>query len=120
LLPHAVIHTHSHVDHYGGVKGVVSEAEVKAGKVKIIAPEGFLKAALDENVMVGTAMSRRTGYMCGVFLPPGPRGKEAVGRENEAHPAFNIIPSLPLELIEYPRSLISLVYPVDITNLIVR
>ena len=50
----AVIYTHSHVDHYGGVKGVVSEDDVKAGKVKIIAPEGFLKAALDENVMAGT------------------------------------------------------------------
>src|SRR5271157_2128866 len=64
----AVIYSHSHVDHYGGVKGVVSEDDVKAGKVKIIAPEGFLKAALDENVMAGTAMSRRAGYMYGVFL----------------------------------------------------
>ncbi len=75
----AVIHTHSHVDHYGGVKGVVSEAEVKAGKVRIIAPEGFLKAALDENVMAGTAMSRRAGYMYGVYLPPGPQGKVTMG-----------------------------------------
>lgn len=75
----AVIHTHSHVDHYGGVKGVVSEDDVKAGKVKIIAPQGFLKAALDENVMVGTAMSRRAGYMYGVFLPPEPKGKVTMG-----------------------------------------
>jgi len=75
----AVIYTHSHVDHYGGVKGVVSEEEIKAGRVKIIAPEGFLKAALDENVMAGTAMSRRAGYMYGVFLPPGPRGKVTMG-----------------------------------------
>lgn len=75
----AVIYSHSHVDHYGGVKGVVSEDDVKAGKVKIIAPEGFLKAALDENVMAGTAMSRRAGYMYGVFLPPGPQGKVTMG-----------------------------------------
>ena len=75
----AVIYTHSHVDHYGGVKGVVSEDDVKAGKVKIIAPEGFLKAALDENVMAGTAMSRRAGYMYGVYLPPGPQGKVTMG-----------------------------------------
>jgi alkyl sulfatase BDS1-like metallo-beta-lactamase superfamily hydrolase len=75
----AVIYSHSHVDHYGGVKGVVSEDDVKAGKVKIIAPEGFLKAALDENVMAGAAMSRRAGYMYGVFLPPGPQGKVTMG-----------------------------------------
>lgn len=75
----AVIYTHSHVDHFGGVKGVVSEEEVKAGKVKIIAPDGFLKAAVDENVMAGTAMSRRAGYMYGVFLPPGPQGKVTMG-----------------------------------------
>ncbi len=75
----AVIYTHRHLDHYGGVKGVISEDDVKAGKVKIIAPEGFLKAALDENVMAGTAMSRRAGYMYGVFLPPGPQGKVTMG-----------------------------------------
>ena len=75
----AVIYTHSHVDHFGGVKGVVSEAEVKAGKVKIIAPDGFLKAATDENVMAGAAMSRRAGYMYGTLLPPGPQGKVSAG-----------------------------------------
>ena len=55
----AVVHSHSHVDHYGGVRGVVSEADVKAGKVKIVAPIGFLKAAVAENVLAGTVMSRR-------------------------------------------------------------
>ncbi len=54
---------------------MVSEDDVKAGKVKIITPDGFLKAAVDENVMVGTAMSRRAGYMYWVFLPAGPQGK---------------------------------------------
>jgi alkyl sulfatase BDS1-like metallo-beta-lactamase superfamily hydrolase len=47
----AVIYTHSHVDHYGGVKGVVSAEDVKSGKVKIIAPEGFLEKAISENVL---------------------------------------------------------------------
>ena len=75
----AVIYSHSHLDHYGGVKGVVSEDDVKAGKVKIIAPDGFMKAAVDENVMAGTAMGRRAGYMYGVFLPPGPQGKVTSG-----------------------------------------
>lgn len=75
----AVIYTHSHIDHFGGVRGVVSEEEVKAGKVKIIAPAGFLKAALDENVMAGNAMSRRAFYMYGVLLPPGPQGQVTSG-----------------------------------------
>ena len=75
----AVVHTHSHIDHYGGVKGVVSEEDVKAGKVRIIAPQGFLKAALDENVMVGNVMSRRAYYMYGILLPPGPRGAVSCG-----------------------------------------
>jgi alkyl sulfatase BDS1-like metallo-beta-lactamase superfamily hydrolase len=71
----AVIYTHSHVDHYGGVKGVVSEADVKAGKVKIIAPEGFLAHAISENVYAGNAMSRRSVYMYGAFLPKGVKGQ---------------------------------------------
>lgn len=75
----AVIHTHSHVDHFGGVKGVTSEEDVKAGKVKIVAPDGFLKAALDENVMAGNAMSRRAGYMYGNIVPPGPKGMVGAG-----------------------------------------
>jgi alkyl sulfatase BDS1-like metallo-beta-lactamase superfamily hydrolase len=55
----AVIHTHSHADHFGGVKGVVSQADVDAGKVQIIAPEGFVEHAIAENVYAGTAMARR-------------------------------------------------------------
>jgi len=71
----AVVHSHSHVDHYGGVRGVVSEEDVKAGKVKIIAPVGFLEAAVAENVLAGTAMSRRATYMYGNLLPPSPVGQ---------------------------------------------
>jgi alkyl sulfatase BDS1-like metallo-beta-lactamase superfamily hydrolase len=55
----AVIYTHSHVDHWGGAKGVVSEADVRAGNVKIIAPEGFMEAAISENVMAGNEIRRR-------------------------------------------------------------
>jgi alkyl sulfatase BDS1-like metallo-beta-lactamase superfamily hydrolase len=71
----AVIYTHSHVDHYGGVKGVVNEADVKAGRVRIIAPEGFLEEAVSENVSAGNAMARRALYMYGALLPRGERGQ---------------------------------------------
>jgi len=75
----AVVHSHSHVDHYGGVRGVVSEDDVKAGKVKIVAPVGFLEAAVAENVLAGNAMSRRASYMYGNLLPPSPVGQVGAG-----------------------------------------
>src|SRR5450759_5058869 len=71
----AVIYTHSHIDHFGGVKGVVSEEDVRSGDVRVIAPEGFLEAAVSENVIAGDAMGRRAGYMYGSLLPKGPRGQ---------------------------------------------
>lgn len=70
----AVIYTHSHVDHYGGVRGVVDEADVKAGKVKIYAPSGFMEAAVAENIMAGNVMSRRASYMYGNLLKPDAKG----------------------------------------------
>jgi alkyl sulfatase BDS1-like metallo-beta-lactamase superfamily hydrolase len=75
----AMIHSHSHVDHYGGVKGVIDEADVEAGKVKVIAPVGFLEAAVAENVLAGTAMSRRAMYHTGVLLPDDEKGHVGVG-----------------------------------------
>ena len=75
----AVIYTHSHVDHYGGVRGVVSEEDVASGATKIYAPDGFLEAAVAENVMAGTAMSRRASYMYGNLLPPDPKGQVGAG-----------------------------------------
>ena len=75
----AVIHSHSHVDHYGGVKGVVDEADVEAGKVRIIAPEGFLEAAAAENVLVGNAMTRRAMFQFGGLLAPDEKGTVGVG-----------------------------------------
>lgn len=71
---HAVIHTHSHIDHYGGVRGVTSDEDVAAGRTRIIAPVGFAEAAMSENVLAGNAMGRRASYMYGPLLPKGPTG----------------------------------------------
>jgi alkyl sulfatase BDS1-like metallo-beta-lactamase superfamily hydrolase len=75
----AVIYTHSHVDHYGGVRGVTTQADVDSGKCKIFAPIGFLDHAVAENVMSGNAMSRRASYMYGNLLPPSTTGQIGAG-----------------------------------------
>ena len=75
----AVIYTHSHVDHYGGVRGVTTQADVDAGKTKIFAPINFLDHAVAENVMAGTAMSRRASYMYGNLLPADEKGQVGAG-----------------------------------------
>jgi alkyl sulfatase BDS1-like metallo-beta-lactamase superfamily hydrolase len=75
----AVIHTHSHVDHFGGVLGVVNPADVAAGKVAVIAPDGFFEHAVSENVIAGPAMLRRASYMFGTTLPRGPAGHVSSG-----------------------------------------
>jgi alkyl sulfatase BDS1-like metallo-beta-lactamase superfamily hydrolase len=75
----AVIYTHSHVDHFGGVKGVVSEDAVRAGEVPVWAPAGFLEHAVSENVLAGTAMGRRAAYMFAPGLQRGPRGQVDAG-----------------------------------------
>jgi alkyl sulfatase BDS1-like metallo-beta-lactamase superfamily hydrolase len=75
----AVIHTHSHADHYGGIFGVTSQAEVDAGEVQIIAPSGFLEHAVSENVYAGTAMNRRAAYMYGAALERGAEGAVGAG-----------------------------------------
>ena len=75
----AMIYTHSHVDHFGGVKGIISQEQVDAGEVLVIAPEGFLHHAIAENVFAGTAMTRRAGYMYGAALERGPAGQIGAG-----------------------------------------
>lgn len=75
----AVIYTHSHVDHFGGVRGIVDEKDVTSGKIPIIAPDGFLEHAISENVMAGTAMSRRATYMYGTLLPKDAKGNVDAG-----------------------------------------
>ena len=73
----AVIYTHSHADHFGGVRGVVSDDEV--GKVGIWAPAGFMQEAVGENVIAGNAMARRAQFQFGPLLPRGERGQVDAG-----------------------------------------
>jgi alkyl sulfatase BDS1-like metallo-beta-lactamase superfamily hydrolase len=75
----AVIYTHSHTDHYGGVRGVVDERDVSAGDVEIIAPDRFMQEVVSENVLAGTAMIRRAQFQFGATLPKGPRGQVDAG-----------------------------------------
>lgn len=75
----AVIYSHSHIDHYGGVKGVVSEEDVLAGNVPVIAPEGFEKSAVSENIYAGNAMGRRASYQYGTLLEGGETGSLCIG-----------------------------------------
>ena len=75
----AVIYTHSHVDHFGGVFGVASQSDVDSGRVQVIAPVGFTEHAVAENVFAGTAMGRRAGYMYGAALARGPQGQVGAG-----------------------------------------
>ena len=75
----AVIYSHSHADHFGGVKGVVSEAEVRDGTVSIIAPDGFMEHAASENILAGNVMTRRASYMFGSLLPKDEKGNVGVG-----------------------------------------
>jgi alkyl sulfatase BDS1-like metallo-beta-lactamase superfamily hydrolase len=74
-----LIYTHSHVDHFGGAKGVLSAEEAERGNVPILAPAGFLHHAVSENVFAGTAMGRRAGYMYGALLARGPEGQLGAG-----------------------------------------
>ncbi len=75
----AVIYSHSHTDHYGGARGVVSPEEVASGRVQVIAPEGFLKEAVSENIIAGPAMLRRARFQFGGTLPRGPEGEVTSG-----------------------------------------
>jgi alkyl sulfatase BDS1-like metallo-beta-lactamase superfamily hydrolase len=74
-----VIFTHSHVDHFAGIRGIVDEKDVRAGKIPVIAPDGFMEEAISENVFAGNVMSRRASYMYGNLLPKGPRGNVGGG-----------------------------------------
>lgn len=89
----AVIYTHSHVDHFGGVRGVVDEAAVKAGKVAIYAPAGFLQEAVSENVFAGTAMFRRAVYQAAAGVPRGELGQidTGIGKSSMAGGTISLI-----------------------------
>jgi alkyl sulfatase BDS1-like metallo-beta-lactamase superfamily hydrolase len=74
-----LIYTHSHVDHFGGAKGVLSAEEIESRRIPILAPAGFLHHAVSENVFAGTTMARRAGYMYGALLERGPSGQIGSG-----------------------------------------
>ena len=75
----AVIYTHSHLDHFGGVRAVTNDEDVRAGRTKIIAPEGFTEEAVSENVYAGNAMLRRSMYMGAGALPRGHEPGQTLG-----------------------------------------
>jgi len=95
----AVVYSHSHGDHFGGVRGVVDEADVKSGKVKVIAPVGFMHHAISENVMAGTAMNRRMFFQYGVLLPRSPFGHvdQSIGKNTAAGNLGLIAPTVIVE-----------------------
>ncbi len=91
----AVVYSHSHVDHYGGVRGIIDEKDVKAKKVKIIAPEHFSEHAISENVIAGNVMSRRAIYMYGAMLPRNAQGgvNGGLGQTTSTGTATLILPT---------------------------
>lgn len=93
----ALVYTHSHIDHFGGSRGVLSDADLERG-VPIIAPEGFLEEAVSENVLAGIAMTRRAGYMFGFLVERGPRGHVDSGLGKSSTPGtFGLAP--PTEIV---------------------
>jgi alkyl sulfatase BDS1-like metallo-beta-lactamase superfamily hydrolase len=74
-----VVYTHSHADHFGGVRGVTTQEDVDAGRCPVLAPDGFMEHAVAENLYAGGAMTRRAGYMYGAALERGPRGQIGAG-----------------------------------------
>lgn len=75
----AVVMSHPHVDHYGGIKGIISEEEVASRGIPIIVPEGFEEHAVSENVYAGNAMGRRAGYQYGTILDDSATGSMSIG-----------------------------------------
>jgi alkyl sulfatase BDS1-like metallo-beta-lactamase superfamily hydrolase len=74
-----LVYTHSHVDHFGGARGVLTPEQAEGRQLPILAPAGFLDHAVSENVFAGTAMGRRAGYMYGALLGPGSEGQLGSG-----------------------------------------
>ena len=86
----AIVISHAHVDHYGGIEGLISaedaadpslplDQQIASGKTAIIVPQGFVDAVMKENVFVGNAMKRRATYQYGSFLPYNEQGRLSVG-----------------------------------------
>lgn len=98
----AVIYSHTHVDHFGGVRGVIDEADVKSGKVKVYAPVGFMEHVMSENVMAGNAMSRRAQYQFGSLLPRSEKGQVDAGLGKSAPSGGTVTLIAPTDLIAEP------------------
>jgi alkyl sulfatase BDS1-like metallo-beta-lactamase superfamily hydrolase len=95
----AVIYSHSHVDHWGGVRGLVNEADVRSGKIPVIAPRNFMMHTIAENVYAGNAMNRRLFYQYGLLLPASPHGHAGQGLgQNASSGAVGLI--APNRLVE--------------------
>jgi alkyl sulfatase BDS1-like metallo-beta-lactamase superfamily hydrolase len=91
----AVVYSHSHIDHFGGVRGVIDEADVKAGKAQVIAPVGFMEHAVAENVYSGNAWVRRAHYQYGLLMPRSPFGHvdQAIGKAGSSGATGLIAPT---------------------------
>jgi alkyl sulfatase BDS1-like metallo-beta-lactamase superfamily hydrolase len=97
----AVIYTHSHTDHYGGVRGVVDEADVRAGHVPVYAPDQFLEQVTAEAVLAGSPMLRRAAFQFGPMLARGPRGQVDAGLgKTTSRGTITLIP--PTHVIKQP------------------
>lgn len=95
----AVIYSHSHIDHFGGVNGLVSKEQVARKTVRVISPEGFMEEATSENIIAGAAMARRAMFMYGKRLPVSERGHVSSGLGiSPAFGSFGIIP--PTEIVD--------------------
>jgi alkyl sulfatase BDS1-like metallo-beta-lactamase superfamily hydrolase len=75
----AVVLTHSHIDHFGGIGGVTTAEDVAAGRTKVVAPAHFTEEAISENLYAGNAMIRRSSYQYGIVLPKGPGPDQTLG-----------------------------------------
>lgn len=97
----AVIYSHSHADHFGGAKGVIGEEDAAQGKVKVIAPDGFMEHAVAENVIAGNAMVRRAQYQFGSALSVGEKSQIDTGLGKAlSKGSISLIP--PNDLIKQP------------------
>ena len=99
----AVIYTHCHRDHYGGIRGVIDPADVEAGGIEVIGPDGFAEEAFSESILAGVAMRRRSLFQFGTSLAPGPMSHidsglgKAVGRGGDGFVAPTRLITEPIE-----------------------
>jgi len=97
----AVLFTHSHIDHFGGIEGILKHlSDEEKSNLRLIAPKGFMEEATSENLIAGIAMSRRASYMYGQFLPRNERGHVGSGLgKGPAFGTYGLIP--PTELVDH-------------------